>query len=308
MIRRRQRSWSGASALFAAVALLLAAAVPADAYTHRPASHATVAYCQRPVITTHCIRAAVADLNAARRNEGLGRIVLPSNFVRLSPPQQVFVLINLERIDRHLPPFAGLSKSLDAIAQDGANAGRAPKRGTSAPHVGEWARVSNSLLADYLWMYDGSSATRRGILTTMCGPLLAGTAMARGHSGSALFLQGADHRAHADAFDWNRERAFFPIGSRERNAPALPWVVRTSAPTFYRNNYWTIGISSPGTYTPAAAVRARWYVDGVPQPGATRYRYTLTRAQRGHTVGLKISVSRPGYLGCGATYNFGRIS
>lgn len=45
---------------------------------------------------------------------------LPGNWTSLTPDEQLFAVINLERVGRGLPPFAGLVASLDQVAQDGA--------------------------------------------------------------------------------------------------------------------------------------------------------------------------------------------
>lgn len=299
-------------ALLATMAFVVGSGLPSEAVTATPASRATVAYCQQAAITAKCLHAVVADFDIARRKEGLGAIVLPTNFVHLSAPRQMFVLINIERIDRHLPPFNGLSSTLNSVAQTGANhdaAGHPPTNmPASTPHASEWSKVSNALFSDFVWMYDGGAAARAGILMNVCGPLTEGAAIASGHPGAGAFLEGLDTRDRADTFTWNGERAFFPAGSRERNTASLPWVVRTSAPSFYRNNYWTIGIGFPGTYSVRPTLTYQWYVDGVPQPHATSHQYTLTTAQHGHAVSLKITASGAGYLGCGTPYNFGRIS
>ncbi|BBH16411.1 hypothetical protein Back2_06980 [Nocardioides baekrokdamisoli] len=301
-----------AVALLATVSFVFGSGVPAGAVTATPASHATVTYCQQATITASCLHAAVADFNIARHKEGLGPIVLPTNFVHLSVPKQLFVLINIERIDRHLPPFNGLSSALNAAAQTGANKYATPQPPShmpaGTPHASAWSRASNALYAEFVWMYGGSATVRNGLLMNVCGPLTAGAALASGHAGAGVFLEGLDTRDRADVFTWNGERAYFPAASRERATASLPWVVRTSAPSFYRDNYWTLGISSPGTFSPAAAVRAQWYVDGVAQPGATSHQYTLTRAQHGHTVSVKLTAGRSGYMSCGKAYDFGRIS
>ena len=311
MGRRTQRTWGAAVALLATVAVIVGSGVPSDAATDMPASHATARYCQEATITANCLHAVVADFDIARRKEGLGPIVLPTNFVHLSAAKQLFVIINIERIDRHLPPFNGLANTLNAVARSGANRDTIPRppstMAAGTPHAGDWSRVSNALFSAFVWMYDSGAAARRGVLMNVCGPLTAGAAVAAGHSGAAVFLEGTDTRDRADAFTWNGERTFFPVGSRERNTASLPWIVRTSAPSFYRNDYWTVGVSSPGTYAPRPTVRYQWYVDGVPQLRATSHQYRLSRAQHGHTVSLKITASRTGYLGCGVPYSFGRI-
>ena len=57
-----------------------------------------------------------------RQAEGISPMSLPSNYPSLTPPEQLFVLTDLERIDRGLPPIAGLAANLNAYAQAGANA------------------------------------------------------------------------------------------------------------------------------------------------------------------------------------------
>ena len=86
-------------------------------------------------------------------------------YAKLTPPQQLFVVVNLERTERGLAPAVVLSKSLNAIAQGGARAGRDPAM-KSVPrclHGGgrtvfasaNWAGgCVNPLGADYAWMYD----------------------------------------------------------------------------------------------------------------------------------------------------------
>jgi len=107
--------------------------------------------------STRCIGAVLDAVNHAHALEGIGPMVLPSGFGQLSVPQQLLVAIDLERVDRHLSPFAGLTAALDANAQRGADAANDP------PDPGrryllddaEWAGGSaNGLDAVYGWMYD----------------------------------------------------------------------------------------------------------------------------------------------------------
>ena len=71
-----------------------------------------------------CLDAVVAAVDTARAAEGVKPMTLPSDFGRLPVPQQLLVAINLERVDRGLRPFAGLTASLDGNAQRGADSGR----------------------------------------------------------------------------------------------------------------------------------------------------------------------------------------
>ena len=59
-----------------------------------------------------------------RQTEGLGPMSLPSNYPSLTPAEQLFVLTDLERVDRGLAPIEGLSTTLNAYAQAGANGHR----------------------------------------------------------------------------------------------------------------------------------------------------------------------------------------
>ncbi|MHB1509149.1 MAG: hypothetical protein ACYCST_04540 [Acidimicrobiales bacterium] len=143
-----------------------------------------------------CISAEVAAISHARSLEHVGPLHLPRNWSSLSPSQQLFVVIDSERVARGLPPFVGLSVALDAIAQKGANVPGNPvgtwgdpslpssfsfgrgtdlawacavsSSGVSCPgpgNPGASIAIGGSpgpLTADYGWMYDdgwgGSSA------------------------------------------------------------------------------------------------------------------------------------------------------
>lgn len=97
-----------------------------------------------------------------------------SAYERLTPAEQLFVTANLERTERGLPAVAVLTKSLDKIAQDGANTDGDPPLGevpSTLPGGGRWVLLGsnwaggydNPLGADYGWMYadKGSSWEHR---------------------------------------------------------------------------------------------------------------------------------------------------
>ena len=84
-------------------------------------------------------------------------MVLPSGFAQLSIPNQLFVAVDLERVDRGLPPFGGLVAPLNDNAQQGANDANDPPEPGQAYVLddAEWAGgSSNGLDAVYGWMYD----------------------------------------------------------------------------------------------------------------------------------------------------------
>ena len=75
-----------------------------------------------------CINAALEAINHAHALEGVRPMVLPAGFAQLSVPEQLFVVVNLERADRGLPAFNGLTSALDANAQRGAERRQRPTR------------------------------------------------------------------------------------------------------------------------------------------------------------------------------------
>ncbi len=111
-------------------------------------------------------------INNARAQEGVGAMdVSEATLGALPVNQQVFTVINDERVDRGLPPIDYLTTQLDTDAQSGANAGSDPSfppgvsGGAPITYGGSiWAGGLTSVLeADYYWMYDdgwsGTSTT-----------------------------------------------------------------------------------------------------------------------------------------------------
>ena len=83
--------------------------------------------------------------------------MLPSDFPTLTVPEQLFVAIDRERVDRGLAPLAGLTGALDANAQKGADVAELPPRlgPAYASTRAEWiGAVDNGLDADFQWLYD----------------------------------------------------------------------------------------------------------------------------------------------------------
>ena len=104
-----------------------------------------------------CLRITLEAIDTARAAEGLGPMRLPSDFGRLTVPEQLFVAVDSERVDRGLLPFTGLTAALDGNAQKGADdAGLPPRPGAGYADVDtEWiGAIDNGLDADFQWMYD----------------------------------------------------------------------------------------------------------------------------------------------------------
>jgi hypothetical protein len=121
-------------------------------------------------------------------------------YEKLTPVEQLFVTANLERIERGLPAATVLTKSLDKVAQAGANddddpplsqvPGTLPGGGRWVSLGGNWAGgFDNALGADYGWMYDDSGSAwghRDNILgqyvsASSCGGASHEIAMGAGH-------------------------------------------------------------------------------------------------------------------------------
>jgi hypothetical protein len=113
-----------------------------------------------------CNQMALTAIGGARKAlERLGgmSLSLPA-YAKLTPIEQRFVTVNLERTERGLAPAVALSTSLNAIAQAGARASRDPAMNSVPRHLPGGGRTAyesanwaggwvNPLGADYAWMY-----------------------------------------------------------------------------------------------------------------------------------------------------------
>jgi hypothetical protein len=199
-----------------------------------------------------CDQLALTAIGQARRAlEKMGGMSLSRPaFARLSPAQQLFVVVDLERTERGLAPAVVLSKSLNVIAQAGAQAGRDPAVGRvarSLPGGGRTVYVGatwsggwiNPLGADYAWMYDdgpgGSNLDCRGGSAKLCWghrdillnsaglkycPGQGELAMGTGHAGRAggygesdtVLMAGVCGHVPADAtFTWAKAKKLLGI-------------------------------------------------------------------------------------------------
>jgi hypothetical protein len=111
-----------------------------------------------------CTSFVLSAIDTARSAEHVGPMVLPTNWSKLNVTEQLFVLADLERTARGLPPYVGINRHLNADAQAAAERDDDP---TLAPGftVGldlegyygmgsTWSSGFSALVADYFWMYD----------------------------------------------------------------------------------------------------------------------------------------------------------
>jgi hypothetical protein len=104
----------------------------------------------------------LTSIDAARAAEGVGPMdVSEATISGLPIPEQAFIIVNDERIDRGLPPISYMTAQLNADAQQGADTGNDPEfpaniaGGSQLTWGGSvWAGGLTSVFeADYYWMY-----------------------------------------------------------------------------------------------------------------------------------------------------------
>jgi DNA-binding beta-propeller fold protein YncE len=139
------------------------------------------AYSNLPACSLYILQ----SINAARQSENVEPMVLPSNWVALSAPEQLFVVADLERTSRGLAPFLGINAALSRSAQTGSLRDADPKLATGfavaheaggAPAMGAiWADEFSTLGADFSWMYsDGWGGTAAATFNYDCTSAHAG--------------------------------------------------------------------------------------------------------------------------------------
>lgn len=237
--------------------------------------------------------AALAAIDIARRGEGLDPLVLPRNMNALTPDDQQFILVNLERVSRGLPPVTALVPELDALAQAGADAGTDPQaRGSWARYPGgsNWAGDAQPAVAMYQYMYDdgwgGSAAAtsnidclgpgaqgcwshRRNVLRTCTPTCIMGVgtlpATADGLGSSAQIFVAYSGIPVPVAYTWTdalQAGAAGGVPSSSDPGPLWPFADLTAAP-------WAAGAvaflaaegvvrgTGPGAFDPAAPVQVQ---------------------------------------------------
>lgn len=119
-----------------------------------------------------CTAAVLSAIDNARIAEGVRPMVLPPSFPEMSTAEQLFVLVNLERVDRNLPPFTGMTAAMDTNAAKGADSGTDPP--DPAGVLGddeEWeGGAIDALAADYQWMYDDGKGSGNPDCPSTGGP------------------------------------------------------------------------------------------------------------------------------------------
>lgn len=223
---------------------------PSRSLPPKPNFMAFASPCRRSGNGSACNRQVLKAIAHARKVlEKIGGMRFSlAKYLKLTRAEQLFVTADLERTERGLPPATVLSRSLNKIAQVGANRDEDPPLNRVSAHLpggglvvslgGNWAGgYPNALAADYGWMYDdglnspnvdcskknrsGCWGHRDNILRTyssksICGGGTSALAMgvgyaAKGPSETQLFA-GVCGRAPTDrVFTWAKAKKLLGI-------------------------------------------------------------------------------------------------
>ncbi len=208
-----------------------------------------------------CLRITLQAIDTARGFEGLPAMVLPSDYPRLSVPEQLFVAIDRERVDRGLPPFTELAPALDEGARRGADAAQLPPRpGRGYTSVStEWiGAVDNGLDADFQWLYDDGPNSGvpgcGGGETTGCW---ADRAIVLGRVGTRHLVMGAAFNPAGDTspgdLGGSSLAATLAVGPARPGPSVYTWAEALAA-------------TAAGTLRPLRAVPPTESATGIPDP------------------------------------------
>jgi hypothetical protein len=131
--------------------------------------------------TTTCNTTILSAVNNARTVlESLHSMSLNlTAYENLTTPQQIFVITNIERVDRGLTPVVALTNQLDTVAQSGITNSTDPYLNgwtlTGGTQVYSWGSnwaggTTNALGSDYYWMYDDGYPSSNGDCTSQNSP------------------------------------------------------------------------------------------------------------------------------------------
>lgn len=258
--------WS-AAAILVAVAAIYASTVngkPQDPAYNLPLPASLVNGCfdKGHMDSPECSALAFKQLNVDREKGGLPAYSLPGNWKSLTPVDKLFILTNLDRVDRGLPPISGVLNSLNSVARSAAEHDRDPTLNSKAARiiggnprnlnwVSNWSGSGNIYLNELGWMYeDGLPKTGKSpIVNIDCKT--PGGKYCWGHRNNILIPVGI-----SSPFQPGYETAMGGYVSRKSTAEIFANVYKRKATRF--------------VYTWADAVR-----DGVRVPKATSWESRL---------------------------------
>jgi len=220
--------------LLVAAGMSMAAAVPPAQVNIQPTPNFMRDCVELGTTSEACISETVAAIDSARADEAMLRypLILPANFRSLSAARQLFVVLNLERVDRGLRPIAGMVASLNRSARASAAIGIDPDPPTRRlrrlgvhTYRTVFARTYGVLAADFEWLYhDGYTPGDPSDTTNVNCPYL-GAAGCWGHREAIL-----DRLSRARRVIGGMDSANAP-GMAERVTAILAWA-RGPAPHY----------------------------------------------------------------------------
>lgn len=259
-----EASWAGATAILSgAVKGALSGIVPPENPSSDVEEYSSPEDCPGEINTSSaCTLLFTEEINEGRSIQGIGPLVLPSNWESLSTPQQLFVLTNLERSARGLQTITGLSEVLDASAQLGAESDSDPPApsglGTPAGFTSNifdeilshgqigfagsiWASGPNDLEAMFGWMYNDGDKDwgHRRIILHDSGFYACGSSCAMG----AAFANSGGNGSYAEVFEaglapplalnfsWSQELPNLPGCEQAGDSCSWSGIPRFSPPT-----------------------------------------------------------------------------
>ncbi|MBO0728216.1 MAG: hypothetical protein J2P57_03085 [Acidimicrobiaceae bacterium] len=216
---------------------------------------------------TPCLQVTLAAIDRARAQEGLKPMQLPATFPRLTVAEQLFVVVDRERVDRHLPPFAGLSAALDRDATQAADTALPPAhpgRGYGPVDTELAGGLLNGLDADYQWMYhDGPGGTARCNRRGEPGCWADRHILLDALHGSGKLVMGAAANSRADTSPGDGGGSTVAaIFARTTHPGPLEYtwadaVAATRAGTLRPRSDWPAHLSATGIPDPASNVPAK---------------------------------------------------
>ena len=171
-------------------------------------------------------------LDKARNRMGLVSYRLPNDFTELAPTEQLFVLMNLDRIAYGVAPVTGMVGALDASSQKFMYRDQDPRPPAAYLAHGAaevWAgNYPNPLAAYFAWMYDdgpGSSNVDCAQATPSgCWAHRRAIFFQPRHSGAGISVGRDEAGAHSYAMDvvglQRRERSYVYTWAEARRAGA----------------------------------------------------------------------------------------
>ncbi len=200
--------------------------------------------CKSAPTAKECVNAVVWYLDKARSRVHLPPYALPANFVSLSPARQIFILVNLDRIQYGLLPITGMTAALnhDALVS-GVLRGDDPYPSHTAGLNIWWPGWAggfyNAPMAYEGWVWDDSL----GSGNPRCTP--TDHSRCWGHRHSVLWKYGPVLAMGAAASSHRRSYAYLFVGANAGYDPAYTYTWKQAVKDGAGTNAYDPGRAPP---------------------------------------------------------------